>query len=300
MLAIHVIRGLQGSGKTTKAIAMVNSAGGGVARVNKDEIRRTLWGNLPYSKEREEVVRTVQIKAINAALGCDKSVVIDDTGSLKPVTLETYRRIAQDWGIELIVDDSLLSVPLETCIRQDLQRPHSVGADVIRKWHHLYIGYKPAEINPALPHCAVFDVDGCLAQMADREVYDWSQAHRDSVIEPIANLLNNYGSNPDGFPANETFILTGREGTPENRKIMLDWLEDNRLIHSGDKFLIMREPDDRRPAAEYKREAYLRIQAEFNIDYAVDNDPTVIAVANELGISTVQPNFLKQKTSESS
>ncbi len=70
-------RGIQASGKTTWALKWVAEDEEHRARVNRDEIRMTLFGR--YWPVPEDAVTIAQHAAIKALLASGRSVVVDDS-----------------------------------------------------------------------------------------------------------------------------------------------------------------------------------------------------------------------------
>jgi predicted kinase len=286
---MHVVlmMGIPGSGKTTRAkelvAANVNNANS-LIRVNKDDIRAMM--GLSYSPESEKIVRAAHSQAIVAALRNGYSVIVDDTGNLKPRTqqeiqslIRTVENSNPEHGpIQMLVNTDCMSVPVEQCIKQDLQRPNSVGEAVIRHWADRYLPKPPAHVHrPELKSAIVVDIDNCLAVMGDRPPLDYKAAGIDKVNPPVAHLLKAI----DG----DVILLTGREES--GREVLEDWLDRNFIVHSG--ILFMRPDGDRTPGSQFKKKVLQeRILPRWNIELIVDDDPAVIDAAKQLGIPSLQ------------
>jgi predicted kinase len=162
MLRIVACKGLPGSGKTTWARELVrgrrtwNKHDGVVeyeegpaprfVRVNRDEIRRMMFGDQPWTREHENAVVKVRNAAIIAGLQLGCSVVSDDM-NLDPRHLDTFETIAQafDVLVEVEVNDSFLAVSLEECIRRQAFRAVAdrVPEREIRKVYDRWLAERP-------------------------------------------------------------------------------------------------------------------------------------------------------------
>ena len=112
MPKILLLRGLPGSGKSTVAKKLVEDKG--YVRVNKDDLRAMLH-NSKHSSKREEFILDVRDMIISAALGDGKNVVVDDT-NLHPKHEKRLRALAANLGCHYDEDNSLLLLPIQTCI----------------------------------------------------------------------------------------------------------------------------------------------------------------------------------------
>ncbi len=115
MATLYIMRGLPGSGKTTKAkeIIVAHDPRRPIKRVNRDELRLMLDGG-KHSKEREKFVKQIEENIILRSLENDIDVICDDT-NLSPRTMEWLTNIAS-WVSRQFVDVDLRSVPPEECI----------------------------------------------------------------------------------------------------------------------------------------------------------------------------------------
>lgn len=134
MPVMVLTRGLPASGKTTIARAWVAEAPATRARLNRDDLRRSLFdgeGVLPAAQER--VVSKVQEKAAAVLLDEGISVVVDDL-NLRAEYVASWRRIALAHGAELCVLE--VDTPVDECVARDRDRGarggRLVGEHVIR------------------------------------------------------------------------------------------------------------------------------------------------------------------------
>ena len=114
-------RGLPASGKTTWARQWVACDPLTRARVNRDDLRQSLFdcdGVLSHQMERQ--VSTAQRAAVRALLASGSSVVVDDT-NLRAKFAREWADLAVDAGADLEVMD-FVDVPLSVCIERDAAR----------------------------------------------------------------------------------------------------------------------------------------------------------------------------------
>lgn len=140
MQRIIFCKGLPASGKSTwsKQFCIENPE---FVRLNKDDIRE-MMGNLPFSREVENVVLTIQHKMAETILSAGKSLIIDDTNFAQK-HYDYYRGIAD--RLHLQIDQHIFSTPLEECIDRDSKREKSVGKEVIMQMYKKYI--EPFELG---------------------------------------------------------------------------------------------------------------------------------------------------------
>lgn len=283
-LKLIMLKGLQASGKSTKAKMLAES---GYYRVNKDDIRSMLFGDNWKPKNEKQVIWT-RDAMIREALSHGKSVVVDDT-NFNPVHEKALRKIAQEYKAEFEVDESFLKVPLDECIRRDLKRSKSVGERVIRSTYQQYIG-KPQnapEYDETLPYVVICDIDGTLAHMTtrkrfgDKAPYAWKYVGEDEVDPGVAFMIDAvYETNRA-----DVIIFSGRDSVcrPETE----DWLERNDIAY---KALYMRPQNDNRADTIIKREMYEEhIKGKYNVLWVQDDRPSVCRMwREELGLRVFQ------------
>lgn len=126
-----MLKGLPASGKSTWRKEEIKN-NKNVRHWNNDEARAN-WTE--FTKEREKKLSEQRITVICCFLTQGHSVIIDDT-NLNPIHEQTYRKIADEYGIEFEIKEFPTSVV--DCIRRDAERKGSVGKRVImdmsRKW----------------------------------------------------------------------------------------------------------------------------------------------------------------------
>lgn len=125
--------GLPGSGKSTWAKQWVAEDPARRARVNRDDLRTMLRGELVWGdRDLEEQVTAAQRATVRALLEAGISVVVDDT-NLNRARRGALISIGQAAGADVVIHQ--MDTPLEECIRRDALRPphQRVGEAVIRR-----------------------------------------------------------------------------------------------------------------------------------------------------------------------
>lgn len=142
----------------------------------------------------------------------------------------------------------------------------------------------------ALQPCAIFDVDGTLADVsgirhyitADAQRKNFEKFHAASIMvhphEPVAELARVlYAS---GMPV---LVVTAR--MERWRYITSTWLQKWRIPHDA---LLMRPDGDGRRDVEIKREILTRIRERYTPALAVDDNPAIVALWREEQIPVVE------------
>jgi hypothetical protein len=133
---------------------------------------------------------------------------------------------------------------------------------------------------------AVVDIDGVVADVRHRLHFlqtrpkNWEQFFAAARTDP---------PHPEGLELvvrlaedHEIVFVSGR---PERlRQDTMEWLATHGL---GTHRLLMRADDDRRPAAQVKREIVSALAREQSIDVVVDDDPFVLSALRAAGHPTI-------------
>lgn len=146
MTDIVCTRGLPASGKSTWAIEWVSLDPENRVRVGRDPLRDTLYGKRTgLTQDQENFITKIQTKAVEAALGSGKSVVIDDM-HLRASYLKRWRSLAARKGYGFWVQD--FDTDPAICIRRDEARDQSVGKGVILKLNARFPAKNWPEMEP--------------------------------------------------------------------------------------------------------------------------------------------------------
>lgn len=130
------------------------------------------------------------------------------------------------------------------------------------------------------PKALIVDLDGTLALIGDRDPYAGHLCHTDTPCTAVAWLLREL----DRAGSVHILIVTGRN--ERARHATYQWLNLHRLYADC---VYMRATDDWRPAAAYKADVLTsRILPRYDVLFALDDDPRVIAAYRGLGIVAMQ------------
>lgn len=275
--------GIPGSGKSYWARQQVEKSGGNVKRINKDELR-ALFDNGKWSKRNEKFVVSSERALVESMLKSGFSVIVDNT-HFNTDHQDFYKELAKKYDATFQVKD-FTDVPLETCIKRDLERPNSVGSAVIMEMYNRYL--KP----PVEPYIApedsqealLCDLDGTLASMAEggRSPYDWMRVGEDTLNEPVADIVNKYWSGVDSGV--KIILMSGRDSVCRGKT--QDWLHLNGIRYHE---LHMRREGDKRSDEIVKRELFdEHIRGKYKVLFVLDDRTRVVRVWRDLGLICFQ------------
>lgn len=279
MAKLIITRGLPGSGKSTWALDRIAKFGGQIIRVNRDDIRASIHGDTKWSKTKERITVTVRNAMIVEGLAAGFTVISDDT-NLAPRVEEELRSIAKNCGATVEIKD-FTHVSPEECIRRDLARERTVGAEVIMRMFNDHL--KPdvtVKVDESLPKCVIVDVDGTLALHVNRGPFEYDKCLDDApnprVVEVVRLLSGFY----------EIVVCSGREDTDRVWVDTVEWLEREGIPHSA---LLMRPKDDMRKDAIVKREILERdILPTWNPAFVIDDRDQVVRMWRDAGLTCWQ------------
>lgn len=268
MLTVIMTKGLPGSGKSTWAKEMLRNKPNSYKRVNKDDLRNMLDNN-KHSEDSEKLILNVRDSIILMALAAGKHVIVDDC-NLSSKHEPRIRQLIQGKATLIIKD--FTDVPLETCIKNDLNRNRSVGEKVIKKMYAQFLKPKPkgVEYIDGLPRAVICDLDGTLAHLNGRNPYDASTCDEDLLNPVVANLLK----------GKHVILLSGRED--KYREPTIRFLNKHGVEYAD---LFMRATGDMRRDSIIKEELYNEhIKDKYNIEYVLDDRLQVCQKWYELGL----------------
>lgn len=289
-MKLTMMRGLPGSGKTTRARKMVVDSGN-QARVNRDDLRAMLFDG-KWSGKREAAVIAVE-KAIAHTLLCHGlNPVIDDT-NLLPKHKQMWQDFAKAEGIqhsnnpvEFVLED--VGTPLHECITRDYWRhnepgEHYVGAPVIYR-----MAAQSHRMNWSEKPIAIFDIDGTLADGSHREHLvsgkdgakkDWKAyfdlCGRDEPIGIVVDMLHAL------FFTHTVVIVSGRPDTYYRQTHQ--WFFEHGISFDA---IFMRAGSDKRPDTEVKQDI-LNLMPKEQIAVVFDDRPSVVRMWRANGIRVI-------------
>lgn len=302
MSTIIATVGWPSSGKTTWAQSYVShpATGGKAVIVSRDDIRANRFGLTKkgvLTHKDEKLVTEIQVDLARQLTLNGFDVIIADT-NLRRKTLQGWYDRAKLWGCAWDVVE--IATPLDVCLERNRQRPpaeqvpESVILDMAKRfpqksWPTKAIKDKPIEEimdlvritpyvrNQTFERAVIFDVDGTLAGLCDRDVYDGSKAINDPVHEDVRTAL--YAYHLAGIPI---IILTGRYG--KYKGVTVAWLEKNDIPFSE---IHTRVDGDDRPDWVVKQEIFdTKVAPYYNVIGVYDDRPQVLRMWHDKGLTT--------------
>lgn len=157
-----------------------------------------------------------------------------------------------------------------------------VGETVIRQMHDEYIRPLLAvEQNPDNQDAVIFDIDGTLAIMCDRDVYDASMCTYDKLNHRVYEELMHRREG-----GHKIIICTGRSS--KFLKETDAWLGKNGI--KPDMFL-MRKEGDKRKDSVVKREMFMEhIMPKYYVNCVYEDRQQCVDMYRDLGLTVFQVN----------
>ena len=297
-MKIIVTRGVPASGKSTWAKEFVKDKKDWVI-VNRDSIRE---GTGEYwVPSREDYITNLEEHAVKAAIENKLNVIIDAT-NLNEKTFEKWKNLAFDLGCEFEVQQ--FEITLEEALKRDKERGENGGRAVGKKvLFHFFEKYFPEyfkyymtdarlkdpnymafeEKKSRMKSAIIIDLDGTVALHDGRSPYDFAACSSDKPNAPLIDLIEWCGNA-------QLLFVSGREGTPEHRKLTEDWLYKHiNPVYCKDWKLYMREAGDFRKDAIIKEEIYHRdIEPYYNVKTVFDDRDQCIEMWRRLGLCCCQ------------
>lgn len=283
MKKVIILRGLQGSGKTTWAIQHMRENPGKYKRVSTDDLRGMLDGG-KHTQHNESFMLQTRNALILAALDDGKSVIVDSTG-LNPVHERDIRELVKGRGVQVVIQD-FTDVPIEQCIANDLVRYDSVGEQVIRETYNKWLRKTPRlrEASPGLLTAILVDIDGTLAWKGDRDVYDASKAYLDTPNPAVVSVIEGMASGDVVGTPVVVIVMSGRQ--EKDRAVTVDWLLTHNIRYDA---LYMRSTGDTRKDSVVKQELYeTYVEGRYNVLFVLDDRQQVVDMWRRLGLQTWQ------------
>lgn len=288
MTGVVAMRGYPASGKSTWARDWVAADPENRARLNRDDLRASLFavtGVGTYLQER--AVTIAQHTAAKQLLAAGISVVFDDT-NLRLKYAREVAVLAKHAGATFRYVD--METPVDECVRRDAVRDRVVGEDVIRSmaarfprksWQPIVApDHVKRDEPPVVPYVAdlskpaayIVDIDGTLAQKGDRDIYDYSRVHVDTLIEPVAEVIKQL----DG----RIIVMSGRDDACMDETSR--WLLEQGLQYSK---LLMRATGDKRKDSIVKAELFdAHVRDHYNVVGVFDDRLQVCRHWHALGL----------------
>lgn len=298
MQNIIVLKGLQGSGKSTWAINEVATNPNKYKRLNKDELRAMLDASI-WNKDNERFLLKMQEYIVMEALKVGKDVIIDDT-NFDEKHFKRMCGIAAVSNRTVTVSEKYFPIDVKVAIERDSKRLKPVGEKIIRSYYDRYIKDKtifektfccfarispPAIFDPRLPEIVICDLDGTAALLNGRNPYDASTCDEDLPNRPVIETL--VAMQNTGY---HVLFVSGRED--KYKEQTLKFL----TTHFGDEFeLFMRKTGDQRADQIIKKEIYdEHIRNKYNVLFVLDDRPKVVRMwRHDIGLTVFQLNDIE-------
>jgi predicted kinase len=301
MVKVFVFMGIPASGKSTEARKLVHQGRGTWKRVNKDEIRAMI-DNGVYSLENETIVKRVRDLIIQQSVKRGINVIVDDTNIRdKGRNFDEICSIVEPLGLDVQVIEKPFYVDVNEAIKRDAAREKPWGEKIVRTYWHDSGGksfqwYKPkvetylasakgnrkqVKYVPGLPDAVMCDLDGTLALIGERNVYDADECDiKDAINEPVADVVKLYAQSGRHIIFCSGRIEKYREPTIRFIGKHLPGLEYE---------LFMRKDGDKRKDAIVKNELYRNhIEGKFNVLFVLDDRDQVVEEWRRIGIPCFQ------------
>ena len=293
-----ILRGLPASGKSTTRRQLCEQHPG-IAVASNDDISNTLGDGQDRSRKKGQQIAEIREKLIEDTLGRGNSIIVDNT-HIWHATISRLREIADKHDASTITID-LTDVPFEDCkARNSLRDGHErVPDDVMDKMHNelerqrsrtktsrphqqrKYQGMTTISHTPGLKDAVVCDLDGTLAIVGDRSVYDAKNCHVDQLNTTTWGAVRGWLHVHDNH---ELVLCTGR--SEKDRAATETWLATHGISYTA---LIMRQNGDRRKDFETKRDLYeTHIRPFWNVHLVWEDRQGVVDMWRNLGIACHQ------------
>ena len=288
MRTAYITVGVPASGKTTWANEFIKKSLVGIVNINRDDLRaivheektgdRFSWKTWNRKWEKEVMRRRQTIIDAAVADSTVEHIIFSDTNlneKMRNALIEDMT--TRGFEINIIT----FAITYEEAVKRDVRRDNPVGAIVIGQMIHKFnaqFGEKQHK-DPRLPQAVLIDVDGTLAHITDRNIYDFDKVHTDApdpFVVPVVKGLKTQGL--------RIIVFSGRDDVcyTETR----DWVT-TALEFEPDAFY-MRVTGDKRSDDIVKQEMYDKhIRGRYHIIGVIDDRPKVVRMWHRLGLKVL-------------
>jgi predicted kinase len=305
MIKIILTKGIPACGKTTFAKELMAKEPGKWKRINFDELRATIDDGI-YSPENEKIIVKVRDLLIKEALKNNQNVVLDNTHIKdKGRHFSHICDLVKNLGIDIQVIEKAIYVELEEAIARDAKRAVPVGETIIKSFWEASGGkqfknyktkvetffaadktaIKKAKFDPTKQSAILIDIDGTLASIGKRDVYDASRCDEvDDINVSVAETVKLY--HKAGY---KIIFCSGRD--EKYRAPTVRFIEKH--LSGVEYILFMRPDDDKRKDCLVKNDIFQReINGKYNVLFALDDRNQVVDYyRQELGLSVFQVDY---------
>jgi predicted kinase len=284
MPKIIMLKGLPACGKSTRATELVKQ---GYKRINNDDLRDSIDG-YKFNRKNEDMIETIRITLLMLFIKEGLDIVVDNT-NFNPKCREEIDKslLARNYfdgfaAKKYEVEEEFIDTPVDECIRRDALRSgrHHVGKNVIKGMYDKYLKkeFVPAEEVIGLRPAIICDIDGTLAKCGDRNIYDASKCHLDTLIKPTLDIL-------ERFCDTHTIIICSGRDQKDYRETH-NWLTEHNVPFDG---ILMRPKGDKRKDSIVKQELYDNfIKGKYNIKFVLDDRDQVVQMWRANGLTCHQ------------
>lgn len=286
-LEVILCIGVPASGKSTWAKEFVKKNQNFV-RTSRDDFRFMLKDMSMCEPKIEKLIGELQKNVILNALGCNLSVIVDNTNVKIKYINEFIDMVKEYANVSYMVFD----IPLKTCIERDNNREKKVGETVIKRMYDDYLILKDSfhfqpikkdrnrsyiipNFDSKLEPLVGFDLDGTLALMGNRSPYDWHKVDVDIYNEIVGEQIKFHKS-----LGRKICIISGRDSA--SRTLTEEWLKFYGVEYD---MLIMRAENDMRKDSIIKEELFNNhIKDKYNLLCVYDDRNQVVAQWYKMGV----------------
>lgn len=292
-----ILCGISASGKSTYAHNLWKENPENTIVINRDKIRELLYSYTEESikgyyfhkniNKLEKQVTEYEDTLIHEGLCSNKTVVVDAT-HLKRSYLERFKY----WNVE--TELKLFDIDLQDAILRDSTRFRKVGETIIKNQFKNYVKLKsdlnnPIDFTPVskFEHdlekkdCVIFDIDGTLSEICNRDIYSPKDAINDIPYYSIVKSMNDCSSN--------VIICTGRSEIFKD--VTISWLKNHIEPFTEIKQVYFRDKGDNRPDWIVKEEMWRKINKEYNISLMYEDRNSVVRRARALNLKVAQVKY---------
>jgi predicted kinase len=317
--SIVILIGPSGSGKTTWTREFLKQHPKNWVRVNRDDMRRQVVGDLTPDYYKRDNVSTLEKhisnllnESIRYWIGQGMNVILDNTH----LKLNYIEQIYDDFEFDANISVKVIERSIAECKAGVIAREGKIDVSYIDHHFRMLEALKPslhrlqsrqtkeqwdnymddlkseAEFNGG-KQCYIVDIDGTIADHKGvRSAYDTENVDKDKVIyqtvEALKALCRPTGSWLMSKSTPPTIIyLSGRE--EKAREKTLEWIKANKLPWDG--HLYMRKTGDQRKDSIVKKELFLaHVAGRFHVKGVFDDRLQVTQMWHKLGLFVFNVN----------
>lgn len=294
MSQLIITRGLPSSGKTTWAMAWVAEQPDVRVRLNRNDVRRMLFGSVGGLTDPQEKAVTASLQSLATThLVAGRDVVIDDK-NLRPLFVLRWAKVADKARAAFSIQE--FKTDIETLVERDARKPNSLKRGAIetlakkfvRHGDFLPVDYakeismiEPYTPNIYLPSALIVDIDGTIAKRGDRSPFAWNMVQHDEPDITIIDLVTRARHQGEAL-----LFVTGR--SDECYEATLAWLEEYVGLEQQDQLFMRIGKDGSRDSVMKAALFDTFIRSEYNVRMVFDDRNSVVAMWREMGIPCLQ------------